>query len=314
MRPFPLHEVIEAARIAALESYAILDTPPAPQFDALAESACAALAMPMAQICFIDRTRHWTKAQAGPHLTAPPRHASLCQATLDDSSGLAWVEDATAQPRFRQHPWVDGGARVRCYAGAALIDGDGYRLGTIAALDIRPRPLEPAALAQLGRLANEVVGALAIHRAGLSAMRAPNVIAGHWNPTALRSALPKPLSLPVEAGPLGRQQIQGWLGVRTGPLALPRGPEEAGLPVLSVAQDSPAERGGVQIGDVLLAIDSRPVRRSEDIRATLAHRWQGDSIALQLRRAGRPVQAHITVEPLPPAHAVKRRATDRLRR
>ncbi len=310
MRPFPLHEVIETARIAALDSYAILDTPNAPRFDALAQTAADALAMPIAQISFIGRTRHWTKASVGHHSTEMPRHVSFCQSTLDEASGVTWIEDASTEPRFRRHPWVILAPHVRSYAGAALIDGDGYRLGTIAALDIVPRPRDPAALARLRQLSVVVVAALANHRAGLVAMPlTPKTEPVRWSQTRP----PTPWMPTTNAAPPPPQMVQGWLGVRTGP-ASALGGEEPGLMILSVAQESPAEQAGIRIEDTLISIGQRPIRRSSDIPAALSQCRAGDIILVQIRRAGHELSLPITVEPIPPAHILKRRVSARTRR
>ena len=72
--PLPLLEVIETARVAALASYNILDTPASPHFDEMAEFVASSLHAPVALISFIDRDRQWVKASAGMHVTELPRH------------------------------------------------------------------------------------------------------------------------------------------------------------------------------------------------------------------------------------------------
>lgn len=327
MRPLPLHEVIETARIAALNSYAILDTLGDAQFDALAQAAAAAASMPMAQISFLDRTRQWVKAASGPRASAVPRHLAFCQGTLDVPAGLLWISDTQGLPRYEQHPWVAGPPRIRSYAGAVLIDHDGYRLGTLAAQDTVPRSLDPKVLERLGRLAAEVVAVMDRHRANRDLPLDPMIVqtAPEFRTVASLGWLPGQADGPMLDGllagipnglpaALARVSAQGWLGVRTGPAARSGDGDVAALPVLSVAQDSPAERAGVQIGDLLLTIDSRPIRRSADIQGILADRPDGSIVALSLRRAGEPVEVWITIEPLPDIRTGRRRTLDRGRR
>ncbi len=314
MRPGPLHEVIETARIAALDSYAILDTPPEPQFEALAQEAAAAAAMPMAQISFLDRSRQWIKAATGPRPAAVPRHLAFCQGTLDTPAGLMWIADTEAQPRYERHPWVAGAPRIRSYAGAALIDHDGYRLGTLAAQDFAPRPVEPKVLERLGRLAFEVVALMERQRAERTEdFRA--AVEQRWRAPAAEAPDDPPADdhRVVLATPLA-PVVQGWLGVRTGPATHPGDGDLTGLAVLSVARASPAERAGVEIGDVLLSIGPTPIQHAEDILAALAQRSSGSEVVLLLHRDGAAIEASITVEPLPTTQSLRRRTSDRARR
>ena len=55
----------ERSRIAALEAYDILDTPPEETFEDLVRLAALICDAPIAQINFIDGTRLWTKASVG---------------------------------------------------------------------------------------------------------------------------------------------------------------------------------------------------------------------------------------------------------
>lgn len=55
----------EAARLQALQSYAILDTPTEDSFDQLATLAARVCQCPMAVVNFVDRTGRWFNAAAG---------------------------------------------------------------------------------------------------------------------------------------------------------------------------------------------------------------------------------------------------------
>ena len=107
----------------------------------------------------------------------------------------------------------------------------------------------------------------------------------------------------VAAQLLSRGRIaRGWLGIATQPVRLPAtlqqslGAEAAiGLVVVNVEAESPADRGGVLIGDILLAVDGRPVSDPGDVLAALGGDRIGQAIALRVARGGRAEQLTVTV-------------------
>jgi S1-C subfamily serine protease len=95
---------------------------------------------------------------------------------------------------------------------------------------------------------------------------------------------------------------RGWLGIATQPVRLPAalqrslGTEaEAGLVVVNVEPDSPADRGGVLIGDILLAVDDRTVSDPGDVLGALGGDRIGRPTALQVARGGRAERLTVTV-------------------
>jgi hypothetical protein len=73
--PIPEHE---AARLAELEQYEILDTPPEEAFDGLTRLAAQICGTPIALVSLIDTNRQWFKAKVGIDAPeTPPRHRLL---------------------------------------------------------------------------------------------------------------------------------------------------------------------------------------------------------------------------------------------
>ena len=70
--------------------------------------------------------------------------------------------------------------------------------------------------------------------------------------------------------------------------------QDAGLLITSVAEKSPAERGGILVGDVLLSANNTAMRRPTDLLDALASTKTGASIALALLRGGAMVSLTIT--------------------
>lgn len=62
---------------------------------------------------------------------------------------LLVVEDTRLDPRFSDNPSVAGPPWVRFYAGAPLVDAEGYCLGTFCLVDLQPHSLKPAEISRL---------------------------------------------------------------------------------------------------------------------------------------------------------------------
>lgn len=93
---------------------------------------------------------------------------------------------------------------------------------------------------------------------------------------------------------------RGYLGVGAHPVRLPqtmvdRLGQRVGLIVIAVEPGSPAEHGGVVLGDVLLAAGSTPVRGLHDLQAQLGPEATGKPLSLRILRGGVPHDITVTV-------------------
>jgi diguanylate cyclase (GGDEF)-like protein/PAS domain S-box-containing protein len=161
--PIPANE---GERLAKLYSYRILDTEQEPAFGRVAAIAARALDVPIALVSLIDERRQWFKACVGLAATETSRETAFCAYAILDDAPLV-IPDALADPRFADNPHVTGAPFVRAYAGAPLCAPDGYKLGTLCAIDTKPRPFTEAQLATLTGLASVVVDEMELRIARL---------------------------------------------------------------------------------------------------------------------------------------------------
>ena len=146
---------IEAARVAALNRYAILDSEPEEAFDDLVVLAAHICRTPMALLSLVDDHRQWFKSAVGVQIKETPKEISVCAHAIEQSE-LFIVPDMLEDARFRDNPLVTGEPRIRFYAGAPLVNEEGFALGTLCVVDREPRELDEEqkdALKTLSRLA-----------------------------------------------------------------------------------------------------------------------------------------------------------------
>ncbi len=144
----------EEARLIALDKYAILDTDPEQSFDDLTLLASYVCKTPIALISLVDEDRQWFKSRVGMAASETSRDIAFCSTAILQSDVFV-VPDALADERFRDNPLVVSDPYIRFYAGAPLINEEGYALGTLCVVDRTPRDLAPdqkEALQALSRL------------------------------------------------------------------------------------------------------------------------------------------------------------------
>lgn len=145
----------ELLRLAALVRANILATPRHPAFDQVAASAKALFGATAAMVTFVGSDHQFYKGRAGVDVAETPREVSFCDHCIEYRN-LLWIEDTRDDPRVHDNPFVTGAPHIRFYAGAPVRDADGWLLGTVCVVDIRPRAFDPVLSEALKAMAEVV--------------------------------------------------------------------------------------------------------------------------------------------------------------
>jgi membrane-associated protease RseP (regulator of RpoE activity) len=94
---------------------------------------------------------------------------------------------------------------------------------------------------------------------------------------------------------------RGYLGVEVMPLTKELrahfgAPEDAGVLVARVREDSPAAAAGIQVGDVLTAVDGKPLSGPPSLAHAVREKKTGESVQVDFLRDESALTATVTVE------------------
>lgn len=136
-QPLPA-AVHDPARIDALTSLGLLDTPPEEGFDDIAQLAALICNTPVALVSLVAGDRQWFKARVGFPACQTDLNASVCAHALA-APDLLVIPDLTTDPRTSANPLVTGEPFLRFYGGAPLQAPNGQVLGSLCVIDHKPR-------------------------------------------------------------------------------------------------------------------------------------------------------------------------------
>ncbi len=160
----------EAARLANLRSYQILDSLEEQEYDDLTALAADICGTPVSLISLIDKDRQWFKSKVGlgGDLRETDRESAFCAHTISTGGQPLIVPDARLDPRFANNPLVHNDPNVVFYAGVPLVSAEGYDLGSICVIDHQPRKLTERQTTSLQRLGRQVVKLFELRRSALA--------------------------------------------------------------------------------------------------------------------------------------------------
>lgn len=120
--------------------------------------------------------------------------------------------------------------------------------------------------------------------------------------TIPRTTVDRVVTQLLEKGRIAR----GYLGAGLQPVQLPASTRkgaaekyERGLLIVTIAPEGPAEKAGLLLGDILLALDRTSVTEPSEVQAALDSESVGKTLSALLLRGGKAVESRITIAERP---------------
>jgi GAF domain-containing protein len=163
MPPAPLPQN-ESERYIALMAYRARGLVADVRAVQLVREAKEFFGLQQAVIALVGRTKVYFLAEVGAGFDSLPREHSFCTYAIHNQTPLV-VEDTRLDPRFSDNPSVAGPPWVRFYAGAPLVDAQGYCLGTFCLVDLQPHSLKPAEISRLAHFSQRAMRLIEMQKA-----------------------------------------------------------------------------------------------------------------------------------------------------
>ena len=146
-----------------MKEYRILDTAPEQAYDDITALAAYVCDVPIAMVSLVDESRQWFKSRLGVNQRETPRDVAFCAHAILQTEPLI-VRDALKDARFADSALVTRSPHIRFYAGFPLASPDGLALGTLCAIDRKPRQLSAEQKRAMQALSRQVIALLELRR------------------------------------------------------------------------------------------------------------------------------------------------------
>jgi len=146
----------ERERLLAVSRFTNLDVAVAKDLNDIVGLIAEICEAPVALVTLIDERMQWIKAGTGTDLECTDRNISFCTHTIKQD-GLYIVPDTLQSDLFKSNPLVTSNPKVRFYAGATLTTKDGFAIGSLCVIDVKPRQLTQHQQKSLLLMAKQVV-------------------------------------------------------------------------------------------------------------------------------------------------------------
>jgi len=186
----------ESERQAAVDELLIADPALERAFERVTHLVATQLHVPISAFTIVDRDRQCFKSIHGLDVQETPRDVSFCGHTILRDE-IFVISDARRHKAFRDNPLVTGEVQIGFYAGAPVHSPNRQRVGSLCAIDNKPRKMTRqmrSALLDLRDILEALILLLTMsvrdHLTGLSNRRHfDEVIDREWH-RACRNGLP----------------------------------------------------------------------------------------------------------------------------
>lgn len=288
--PYPENE---DERLQFLRSLKVLDTAAEASFDRITRVAAELLQVPTALISLVDAERQWFKSKVGLEAREGPRDISFCAHALHVKTALI-IPDTHEDPRFHDNPAVVGPPHVRFYAGIPLRTAEGLTVGTLCAVDYRPRLFPESTIAALADLASLVEREL-FQRAVLGTAKAVNA-----EERQERVFNERRFAAIFENTPSGKAivDLQGKITLVNRKLCEVTGyssDELLGKALAEITYPDDREKDLIQVGELLLGKRDSYELEKRYIRKDGSLNWVALNVAIVRSEAGMPMHFIVVV-------------------
>jgi hypothetical protein len=130
----------ELKRLQALKSSGILNLNRKVRLEHFTTLAARIFDVPISLVSIVDLGRVWLASNLGfGHGHETPRISStICSHAIQSLEDVFVVPDTLKDARFKNNPLVTGAPHVRFYASSPLITHDGYKIGNMCVIDVKP--------------------------------------------------------------------------------------------------------------------------------------------------------------------------------
>ncbi len=156
--------VQERKRLKALSEYQIFDTKPDADYDFITSMAAKVCEKPIALLSFIDGNRQWIKSSFGTDIKELVLSKTICSQSVDAPDDIFIVEDLSKDKRYSNNEYFYGDQKAQFYAGKALVNADGFVLGTLSVIDTKPGSLSDEQQKMLVSLTHQVQNILELRK------------------------------------------------------------------------------------------------------------------------------------------------------
>lgn len=163
----PKDHIYEKERLAALDSYSILDTLPEEDYDNLTAIAAEICGTTISLVSLLDDKRQWFKSRHGLGVSETPKEFAFCAHAINDDDDIFIVQDSRTDERFHDNPLVIGEPKVIFYAGVPLVTDKGLPLGTLCVIDHKPKLLSQGQMNSLKALSVQVMNLLQLRKSNM---------------------------------------------------------------------------------------------------------------------------------------------------